>query len=155
MTPTGAHVAAAAHQGAHGRLWFAAAATGVMLGAALAGAWWAWRRNRLQLRWCPVCSGTAVRALDEQVVSGMHASLSLECGECGTWRRVLTTPAQARGQARALRRDRATIVDEIERIAGEHGPDDIDAFTRALRCKVVGVEDFLALTRRRQRTGGA
>jgi hypothetical protein len=133
LSASAVHAAAAAHHsGMRGPLWFAAV-MGVMLGAAAATALWAGRVNRRALRVCPVCSAAAVRTLDEEIFSGMHASLSLECGECGTWRRVLTTPAYARAHARTLRRDRATMLDGIERLAAERRREEIDALTRALR----------------------
>jgi hypothetical protein len=132
LSASAVHAATAAHHGGgQGPLWFAAV-MGVMLGAAAAIALWAGRVNRRALRVCPVCSAAAVRTLDEEVFSGLHASLSVECGACGTWRRILTTPAYVRALARALRRDRATIIAGIERSAAERRRDEIDALTRAL-----------------------
>src|SRR4051812_19185656 len=145
-------VAAAHHGGVQGALWVAAVVC-AGLGAALAIALWACRINRRALRSCPVCSAAAVRSVDEEIFSAMHAAISLECGQCGTWRRVLTTPGYARLQTRALRRDRATIIDGIERLVVERRRDDIAALNRALRCDIVGAEDLLELTRRRQRMG--
>lgn len=132
LSASAVHAATAAHHGGgRGPLWFAAVMCFV-LGTAAATALWAGRINRKALRVCPVCSGAAVRTLDEEVFSGTHASVSLECGECGTWRRILTTPAYARGLARALRRDRATIIEGIERIVAERRRDEIEALTRTL-----------------------
>jgi hypothetical protein len=131
VPPTSVHAAAAAqHAGGRGPLWFAAV-MGLALGSALATALWAWRLNHRALRSCPVCSATAVRSLDLQLFTGIHASVSLECGECGTWRRVATTPAYAHGLSRALRRDRDTILDGIERIVSERRREEIDVLTRA------------------------
>ena len=79
--------------------------------------------------------------------------MSVECGQCGTWRRLLTSPGHARLHTRALARDRAAISSRIEQMALQRGRDDIDALTRALRSKIVGAEDFLALTRQPQRMG--
>jgi hypothetical protein len=125
----------------------------LVLGLGTAAVVWIWRADRRAIRLCPVCAAPAVRTLVEEGVKGIHAWLILECGQCGTWRRILTSPSHARLQARAVARDRAAIRGGLERLDVERRRGEIDALTRALRSRIVGAEDFLAATRPGQRTG--
>jgi hypothetical protein len=138
--------------GGPGALWFAVFAAFVV-GATLTVGAWSWRASRRSLRRCPVCAAAAVRVLDCDSFRDLHAWVTVQCGQCGTWRRLLTSPRHARQHARAVRRDRAEIIAGIDRMVLERRRDDLHALTRALRAQVVGVEDFLALTRGQERTG--
>jgi hypothetical protein len=119
-----------------------------LVGLGFAAVVWIWRTDRRAIRLCPVCTAPAVRTLIEDGVMGFHAWLLLECGQCGTWRRILTSADHARLQTRSLARDRDTIRAGLARLDVERRRDDIDALTRALRSRIVGAEDFLELTRR-------
>jgi hypothetical protein len=50
-------------------------------------------RRRDGLRHCPVCTADAVGVVDRQVLDATRTALCLRCGGCGTFRRVVASPA--------------------------------------------------------------
>jgi hypothetical protein len=106
------------------------------------------RRSRgQQLRRCPLCAADAVRAGDWEPLDEMQARVALQCGQCGTWRRVVTSHWAARGQDRRLEHDRRAIDAQAERLGRDRTLCEANAFVLALRRRIVGADDFLALTR--------
>jgi hypothetical protein len=49
------------------------------------------RAARLQLRSCPLCGSRWVACGEREKLEPPHVVVSLRCGACGAWRRVLTT----------------------------------------------------------------
>src|SRR5919199_2477448 len=49
------------------------------------------RAARLQLRSCPRCGSRWVARGERERLEPPHVVVSLRCGACGAWRRVLTT----------------------------------------------------------------
>jgi hypothetical protein len=49
------------------------------------------RAARLQMRSCPRCSSRWVALSSRERLEPPHVVVSLRCGACGDWRRVLTT----------------------------------------------------------------
>ena len=76
-------------------------------------------RTRQEPLWhCPLCSADAVRALRREEVSEMLVRLEIRCGDCGTWRRMLTTVGSARLLELKLERHArgmAELADRFER----------------------------------------
>lgn len=106
------------------------------------------RRGRgRRLRRCPLCAADAVRAGEWGPLDAMQARVALQCGQCGTWRRVITTHWAARGQDRRLEQDRRAIDLQAERLGRDRTLREANAFVIDLRRRIVGADDFLALTR--------
>jgi hypothetical protein len=105
---------------------------------------WASRRK---LRGCPLCRAQAVRTYAAETAQLGQLRVSLQCGQCGTWRRVLTDGIDQRAHARRLERDRRGIRTDMLRLEAERRWLDMRAFIALLRSEIVGAEDFLARTR--------
>jgi ribosomal protein S27AE len=73
--------------------------------------------NRAQraLRRCPVCAASAVRAAISDI-DGLAADVRLECGQCGTWRRVLVPRDELQRHARRVERDRREMATHAARL---------------------------------------
>jgi hypothetical protein len=73
-------------------------------------------RARGKLRRCPVCHGDALRDVRDERISDVSSQVSLQCGECSTWRRLVTNHADLVWEVKALDRDRQRICAEIEQL---------------------------------------
>jgi hypothetical protein len=104
------------------------------------------RERRRPLRCCPLCAGDAVVALQRDEVDERLLAVRLCCGECGTWRRVVTGPEAARGLELALDRQRRAMRDLADRLDRDVAAGDASAFVLALRSEITGADDFLART---------
>lgn len=83
------------------------------------------RARRSPLRSCPLCAGDAIVSLNRETVDERFEAVELRCGECGTWRRVVTSPEAARGLELALDRQRRgmrELADKLGREAATHSP---------------------------------
>jgi len=72
-------------------------------------------RAQRALRRCPVCDASAVRAAISDI-DGLEAEVRLECGQCGTWRRVLVPRDELNRHARRVERDRRVMATRAERL---------------------------------------
>jgi hypothetical protein len=99
-----------------------AAVLAVVLVRTLASA----RSARRQLRRCPVCHGDALRDVHDERLSEESSQVSLQCGECSTWRRLVANHADFVWEVKALDRDRRLMCAEVE----ELGVPERQLFTR-------------------------
>lgn len=81
------------------------------------------RHRRDPLGHCPVCTADAVGVVERQVRDQRRVALELRCGNCGTFRRVIASPALAELFELRLERQRVAMREladrqERERIAG-------------------------------------
>ena len=111
----------------------------------------AWRvgavRNRRDPLWhCPICAADAVSALESDAVDDLLAQLEVRCGDCGTWRRLVTTRGSARLLELSLERHSQAMLKLADRLERDRIPGDADAFLSELRSDIDGVDDFLART---------
>jgi ribosomal protein S27AE len=134
-------------------VWITLCTFGVAAVALAVGAAWVRSRRdgRRWLRRCPMCGDAAVRAAESYAIDSVHTLVRVQCGQCGIWRRVVTTHPQVRRLGRRLERDRRRIGACALRLARARIRLDLQAFARTLREQIVGADDFLALTRRRGR----
>jgi hypothetical protein len=75
------------------------------------------------LRICPICAASAVRGASCQI-DGLEADVHLECGQCGTWRRVCVPREELDRHARRVDRDRSEMAAHVRllRTDGERAP---------------------------------
>jgi hypothetical protein len=71
---------------------------------------------RRQLRRCPVCHGDALRDVRDERISEVSSQVSLQCGECSTWRRIVANHADFVWEVKALDRDRRLMCAEVEEL---------------------------------------
>ena len=116
---------------------------------------------RRRLRACAVCGDRAVRDCGRERVSYFEAMVMVQCGQCGTWRRLVVNQTDAQAHTRKLERDRERIQKLMGRLERSRRELDIRTFITLLRSEVAGAEDFLAVTcpparplRHRRRPGG-
>ena len=74
------------------------------------------RAARAELRRCPVCHADALRDVRDERISEAIAQVSLQCGECSTWRRLVANHADFVWEVRALDRDRKLMCDQLEQL---------------------------------------
>jgi hypothetical protein len=74
------------------------------------------RAARRQLRLCPVCHGDALRDVRDERISEASSQVSLQCGECSTWRRLVANHADFVWEVKALDRDRRLMCAEVEEL---------------------------------------
>jgi hypothetical protein len=78
----------------------------------------AWARaERPQLRHCPVCAADAVRVAATDRASARAVRIELQCGQCGTWRRLVAPEAESRRHRRGVERQLRRIRNEAARLA--------------------------------------
>ncbi len=106
------------------------------------------RRRQRPLRCCPICHADAIVAEERSSVDELQVQVALQCGQCGTWRRQLTTHAELGRHDRERERDRRAIGACVARLDVERTLSDVNFFVHALRGDLVGAEDFLARTQR-------
>jgi hypothetical protein len=98
--PAGAHGAPPPAVSGHGGLWIALFFCLLMV-PPLTVAALAHYRVRRTLRRCPLCAATAVRVLEREQSDRLRAWTQVQCGQCGTWRRLQTTHARQQDGMRA------------------------------------------------------
>jgi formate dehydrogenase maturation protein FdhE len=74
------------------------------------------RRRQRRLRHCPICDADAVAADVREVVDTAETRIELRCGQCATWRRLVTTPWAVRAYDEWLATHRQAIADELDRL---------------------------------------
>jgi hypothetical protein len=104
-------------------------------------------KDRRALRFCPRCGADAIAEAAVEVVDVIQVRAAVRCGQCGTWRRVMTTRAEQEAHAHRLDLHRRYIREGVGRLDAERSADEIDAFIALLRSDIAGAEDFLARTR--------
>jgi hypothetical protein len=105
------------------------------------------RRARLKLRFCPLCGGVAVRHTGSEASGFIESKVTLQCGQCGTWRRLFVNQADARAHTRRLHRQQRKIRRLMLRLEADRRALDIHAFIALLRSRIASADDFLAVTR--------
>ena len=75
----------------------------------------AWSARRA-LGACPVCGGRAVREGQSERLGFTDAKVSLQCGQCEVWRRLVVNQADERAHTRRLARDRRQIATLTRRL---------------------------------------
>src|SRR3954454_10849489 len=68
------------------------------------------------LRRCPGCRADGVRALEDEGIDAFHVMVCQECGQCGLWRRGVTSVWAAGRHERRLENDRGHIGRRAERL---------------------------------------
>jgi hypothetical protein len=66
-------------------------------------------KARRELRHCPICDADAIRETSCQEITVMRVRVVMQCGQCGTWRRLTRTPGEQRSYGRRLKRDQRRI----------------------------------------------
>lgn len=79
------------------------------------------RGERRRLRRCPLCLADAVRAQRSDDVDAIRTRVDIQCGQCGTWRRVLTTRTELEDYSRRLAHDRGVMTAALALTAPERG----------------------------------
>jgi hypothetical protein len=105
---------------------------------------WAARRD---LRRCPRCGADAVRNARLEPLQVVQVRAELECGQCGTWRRLAIDRAAQQAHARRLGRHAQRMGGRLRQLETERRGHECDAFLSLLHTEIVGPEDFLARTR--------
>jgi hypothetical protein len=105
------------------------------------------RTIRHSLRRCPCCASDGVRLAERRPLTLSSACISLQCGQCGAWRRMSVPPGAFRAQERRARRTRRRIAADAGRLARERRLEEFAAFARSLRSEIRSADDFLASTR--------
>jgi len=121
----------------------------LMVGPMLGAAVWsklAKAAARRGLRRCPICRADAIRDVRAEAIDTARARVWLQCGECATWRRVVTTHHAFTWEVKTFERDRRLISDQAERLSAERRERALEAFVATLAHEVVGADDFVALT---------
>ena len=75
------------------------------------------------------------------------ARITLQCGQCDAWRRVVVPAATFRAYERRVRRSRRRIAVDFRRLEAQRRRAEFSAFTHALRVEITGADDFLSRTR--------
>jgi hypothetical protein len=102
---------------------------------------------RSALRECPVCGGRAVRDGETEYVGFIETQVTVQCGQCGIWRRLVVNPNDERAHARRLARDRRRIRRLLARLEAARREIEIRGFIGRLQTEIGGADDFLATTR--------
>ena len=79
-----------------------------------------WRARR-ELRRCPICNADAIRETSCHEVNVLMVRVVMQCGQCGTWRRLERTPAEQRSHDRQLKRDQRRIRSQMVRLEAHAG----------------------------------
>ena len=104
-------------------------------------------KDRRALRFCPRCGADAIAAEAVEVLNVIQVRAEVRCGQCGTWRRVLTTRAEQEAHAQRLELHRSSIRERVGHLEAERSANEIGEFIALLRSDIAGAEDFLARTR--------
>ena len=105
------------------------------------------RRERRALRLCPVCGDGAIRETTGEAITVLQTRVVLQCGQCGTWRRLTTSSDEQRAHTRRLERDQDRIRRQATCLEKHLLRLEFLAFAAELQRDVAGAEDFLARTR--------
>jgi hypothetical protein len=71
---------------------------------------------RSGLRRCPVCHADALRDVRDERTGEATGQVSLQCGECSTWRRLVANHADFVWEVKAIDRDRQLMCDQVEQL---------------------------------------
>ena len=71
---------------------------------------------RRRLRRCPVCRADALRDVRDERINEVRTRVSLQCGECATWRRLVANHADFVWQVKSLERDRRLMSAQLEQL---------------------------------------
>ena len=104
-------------------------------------------RDRRALRFCPRCGADAIAEEAVEGVDVIQVRAVVRCGQCGTWRRLLTTRSEQEAHEHRLEQHRGYIREGVGRLDAERSVYEIGAFITVLRSDIAGAEDFLARTR--------
>jgi hypothetical protein len=77
------------------------------------------RRARRAVQLCPLCGAVAVRAGDHESDNPFSVLLTLQCGQCGTWRRLLTSSGEQHAHLRRCERDQRRILARARELEAE------------------------------------
>jgi hypothetical protein len=102
---------------------------------------------RRGLRTCAHCGARAVRRLEWERMSPGLTRVTLECGQCSVWRRILVEDVERRTVTRRIERDCRRLARCVRRVEAGRKLAECRAFIALLQSEIVGVEDFLAQTR--------
>jgi hypothetical protein len=145
-------VLASAHPGAgHTSAIIGLAVILLMVGPMIGTAIWsraAKAAAQRRLRSCPICRADAIRDVRAEAIDTSKARVWLQCGECATWRRVVTTHHAFTWEVKTFERDRRLISDQAQRLSVERRERAVAAFVATLTRDIVGADDFVALTLR-------
>jgi hypothetical protein len=98
-----------------------------------------------------VCRADAVRDVHGKGINAFEAQVWLQCGACGTWRRIVTTYTAFTWEVKTFERDRRRICDQAQLLVVRRREHALLAFVAALEHDVVGADDFVALARSSRR----
>jgi hypothetical protein len=76
---------------------------------------------RRRMRRCPVCHADALRAVRDERIDESRTRVSLQCGECATWRRLVANHADFVWEVKALDRDRRSMCARLEQLSSPTG----------------------------------
>jgi hypothetical protein len=113
--PAGGHGAPPPAASGHGGLWIALFFFLLLVPPLTVVACGHYRVRRM-LRRCPLCAATAVRVLERDSGDTLRAWTRVQCGQCGTWRRLQTTHARFRAYRDRLARQQDGIRASIQRM---------------------------------------
>jgi hypothetical protein len=104
-------------------------------------------RDRRALRFCPRCGADAVAEETVERIDAIQVRAVVRCGQCGTWRRLLTTRTEHEAHEHRVEQHRGSIREGIGRLEAERSTYEIGTFITVLRSDIAGADDFLARTR--------
>jgi hypothetical protein len=105
------------------------------------------RVDRRRLRRCSACGARAIRAAGYREIDVLQTRATLQCGQCGLWRRLNVTRGEQHSHTRRIERDRRRMRRTLLRLETERSSLELREFVTALRADVEGPDDFLAVTR--------
>jgi hypothetical protein len=71
---------------------------------------------RRRIRQCPVCHADALRDVRDERIDETRTQVSLQCGECATWRRLVANHADVVWHVKAVDRDRRLMCAQLEQL---------------------------------------
>jgi hypothetical protein len=69
---------------------------------------------------CPLCQDRAVSVVRDAELDGIRVEVTIRCGACGTWRRVVVTVWAFEGHQRRLEWDREEMASALARFDPAH-----------------------------------
>ncbi len=102
---------------------------------------------RAALHRCPACGSTGVRAAASEPLDLFDVQVRVQCGQCGTWRRLRIPRERLHGHTRVVARHKRRIARDARRLARRRAVDELRGFAAVLRSEIVSADDFLRRTR--------